>query len=82
MPEQVLPKPEPLALDTLLRVVGQQLHAADRPPKTAADWRRYWGRGKPSAEDVEVLQALARDPRYRLVFYSPEFNQAVFRRVQ
>jgi hypothetical protein len=50
--------------------------------KGAEDWRRYWGRGKPSAEDVGVLQALARDPRYRLVFYSPEFNQAVFRRVQ
>jgi hypothetical protein len=50
--------------------------------KSAEDWRRYWGRGKASAEDVSVLQALARDPRYRLVFYSPEFNQAVFRRVQ
>jgi hypothetical protein len=50
--------------------------------KSAEDWRRYWGSGKASAEDVSVLQALARDRRYRLVFYSPEFNQAVFRRVQ
>jgi hypothetical protein len=50
--------------------------------KTAEDWRRYWGRGKPSAKDVAVLQALANDARYRLVFYSPEFNQAVFRRIQ
>src|SRR5260221_7957616 len=50
--------------------------------KSAEDWRRYWARGEPSAEDVSVLQALARDSRYRLAFYSPEFNQAVFRRVQ
>jgi len=50
--------------------------------KSAGDWRRYWARGEPSAEDVSVLNALSRDPRYRLVFYSPQFNQAVFRRIQ
>jgi hypothetical protein len=50
--------------------------------KSAEDWRRYWGRGAPSAEDVNVLQALARDPRYQLVYYSPRLNQAVFRRIQ
>jgi hypothetical protein len=50
--------------------------------KSAEDWRRYWARGTPSAGDVVVFQALAHDSRYRLVFYSPEFNQAVFRRVQ
>lgn len=50
--------------------------------KSAGDWRRYWGQGTPSAEDVNVLQVLARDPRYQLVYYSPRFNQAVFRRIQ
>ncbi|HEX3069204.1 MAG TPA: hypothetical protein VHX14_11600 [Thermoanaerobaculia bacterium] len=50
--------------------------------KSAGDWRRYWGQGTPSPEDVSVLQALARDSRYQLVYYSPRFNQAVFRRIQ
>ena len=50
--------------------------------KSAEDWRRYWGRGEPSAEDVSVLRALAADPHFRLVYLSPRLNQAVFRRIQ
>lgn len=48
--------------------------------KTAADWYRFWGRGEPSAEDVAVVEALKRDPRFRLVFYTP-LIQAVFQRI-
>jgi hypothetical protein len=49
--------------------------------KSAGDWRRYWGQGTPSAEDVSVVRTLALDPRYQLVYYSSRFNQAVFRRI-
>jgi dienelactone hydrolase len=40
MPEQVLPKPQPEALDQLLRAPGLALHAADRPPRDRADWEQ------------------------------------------
>ena len=42
---------------------------------------RYIGRGTPSADDVRLLNLLLRDRRFRLIYYEPRMNQAVFWRV-
>ncbi|MCU1246940.1 MAG: hypothetical protein JWN02_2850, partial [Acidobacteria bacterium] len=43
-------------------------------------WRRYLGHGTATAEDLAVVNALLRDPRYECVFLDRKLNQAVFRR--
>ncbi len=43
-------------------------------------YRRYLGRGKPAAEDLAVVRAVAADPRYELLHAIPSHIQAVFRR--
>lgn len=43
--------------------------------------RRYLLRGRPSAADLRVFDALRADSRFRLVFYNPRMLQAVFQRV-
>jgi len=40
MPDQVLPKPQPQALDEFLREQGRALRAADQPPKSRDAWRQ------------------------------------------
>lgn len=42
---------------------------------------RYIGQGTPTPDDVRLLLALSKDPRFRLVYFSKKSNQAVFRRV-
>jgi len=42
--------------------------------------RTYLARGRPTADDVRVFEALLHDPRYELVYYNSRFVQAVFRR--
>jgi cephalosporin-C deacetylase-like acetyl esterase len=78
MPDPVLPKPQPQALDQLLRRQGLALHAKDQPPKTLDDWakRRAALRqsmlaalgpvpDKPCPLNAEVLGTLKR-PGYRI----------------
>src|SRR5262245_11344240 len=40
MPDTVLPKPEPLAFDNLMRAQALAIHAKDQPPKTLDEWRK------------------------------------------
>src|SRR5437588_10145885 len=40
MPDPVLPKPQPLAFDQLMRRQALALHAKDQPPKTLAEWAK------------------------------------------
>ncbi len=40
MPDQVLPKPQPTALDQLLRAQARALHAKDQPPADRPAWQR------------------------------------------
>jgi|GEM_PF-776969 len=42
---------------------------------------RYIGHGSPSADDVRLLNLLLHDMRFRLIYYEPRMNQAVFWRV-
>jgi len=42
---------------------------------------RYIGHGSPSADDVRLLNLLLHDARFRLIYYEPRMNQAVFWRV-
>jgi hypothetical protein len=42
---------------------------------------RYLGRGRPSEEDLRVVRALSRDPRFKLLGYRRGDNQALFERV-
>lgn len=49
--------------------------------KTLADARRYFHRNEPSEAELRVVEALRRDPRFRLVWEDPRRNQAIFRRV-
>ncbi|MGZ8853073.1 MAG: hypothetical protein ACXW2X_06730, partial [Thermoanaerobaculia bacterium] len=44
--------------------------------------RNFLVRGKPAAEDTRVLRYLRGDSRFRLVFYNPVWNQAVFQRIR
>jgi hypothetical protein len=44
--------------------------------------RSFLVRGKPSAADTRVLRYLQADKRFRLVFYNPAWNQAVFQRIR
>ena len=44
--------------------------------------RTFLVRGRPTAEDTRVLRYLRRDPRFRLVFYNPTWNQAVFQHIR
>ncbi len=44
--------------------------------------RSFLVRGKPSAADTRVLRYLRADSRFRLVFYNPVWNQAVFQRIR
>lgn len=49
------------------------------------DMGKFWnfvGRGKPAPDDVRLLLALERDPRFVQVYYEPRANQAVFRRIR
>ena len=43
--------------------------------------RMFLTRGTPTAEDTRVLRYLRGDSRFRLVFYNPVWNQAVFQRI-
>ncbi len=45
-------------------------------------WRTYFMKGTPTPEDMAVLLAVSRDPRFRLVYREPRINQAVFARVR
>ncbi|MEY2549592.1 MAG: hypothetical protein QOD64_2174 [Verrucomicrobiota bacterium] len=48
------------------------------------DMGKFWeyiGHGTPSAEDVRLFSLLLHDARFRLIFYQPRGNQAVFWRV-
>lgn len=40
----------------------------------------YFWKGLPTDEELRVLRAVMRDPRFRLVFHDPAHNQAVFAR--
>ncbi|HSP14820.1 MAG TPA: hypothetical protein VLV78_08720 [Thermoanaerobaculia bacterium] len=44
--------------------------------------RSFLVRGKPSEADTRVLRYLRADSRFRLVFYNPAWNQAVFQRIR
>jgi hypothetical protein len=44
--------------------------------------RSFITRGKPTADDTRVLRYLRGDNRFRLVFYNPVWNQAVFQRIR
>ena len=45
-----------------------------------SQWRQQLVAGRPTPEDLRVVEHLRRDPRFELVFYNPMLNQAVFRR--
>lgn len=48
------------------------------------DMGKFWqyiGHGSPSADDVRLLNLLLHDARFRLIYYEPRTNQAVFWRV-
>lgn len=49
--------------------------------RTYGDQARYIGEGRPTEGDVLLFRQLLGDPRYRLVFYLPWRNQALFQRV-
>ncbi|MEI7893327.1 MAG: hypothetical protein WCI05_09550 [Myxococcales bacterium] len=49
--------------------------------RTMGDWHKYIGAGRATAEDIALVKQLKVDPRFRLVYYLPKFNQAVFQRV-
>ncbi len=65
-----------VVIDRSFRIIWQHPEFHD-----TSQWRRYLGKGTPSAEDTRVLRALARDPRFRLVFFDRWQNQAVFQRI-
>ena len=47
------------------------------------DMGRFWrliNQGRPSADDLKVGLALSQDPHWRLVYYLPAENQAIFHR--
>jgi hypothetical protein len=44
--------------------------------------RSFLVRGTPSAADTRVLRYLQADKRFKLVFYNPAWNQAVFQRIR
>jgi hypothetical protein len=44
--------------------------------------RQYLVRGKPTPDELRVLNALRGDSRFRLVFYNERTNQAVFQRIR
>jgi len=44
--------------------------------------RMFLVRGQPAPEDTRVLRYLRGDRRFRLVFYNPVWNQAVFQRIR
>jgi hypothetical protein len=49
------------------------------------DMGKFWafiGRGRPAPEEVRLLNALRNDPRWMLMFYDRQTNNAVFRRVE
>lgn len=55
----------------------------DRPEfKDLSQARMFLLRGKPLPEDTRVLRYLYADRRFRLLFYNPTWNQAVFQRIR
>jgi hypothetical protein len=49
------------------------------------DMGKFWayiGRGTPAPEEVRLLVALRNDPRWMMMFYDRQANNAVFRRVK
>lgn len=65
-----------VVIDRSFRVIWQHPDFHD-----TSQWQTYLAHGSPSAEDTRVLRALARDPRFRLVFFNRWQNQAVFERI-
>jgi hypothetical protein len=42
--------------------------------------RQYFGKGTPAPNNFKILHQLAQDPAFELVYYNPNFNQALFHR--
>lgn len=51
------------------------------PNLTDLGQMKYIGRGTPTVDDVRLINALRRDPRFKLAFENPATNQAVFERI-
>lgn len=54
----------------------------DKNMKSLADAQQLFHSNRPSEEELRVVKALSRDPRFELVWTEPRRNQAVFRRVR
>lgn len=65
-------------------VIDRTWHTIWQHPgfRDISQWRTQLGYGKLTADDLRTLEAVRRDPRFRLVFYNRFRNQAVFRRVR
>lgn len=50
--------------------------------KDMGDGWTHLGNGRPAPGDVRFLNLMKQDPRFRLVYQLPKFNQSVFRRVR
>jgi hypothetical protein len=83
-PVQMLRPGTPIADDVRFVVIDRAWNMIWRHPDFTdlSQSRRYLTRGNPRADDLRVLNALRADRRFRLVFYNPKANQAVFQRVQ
>jgi hypothetical protein len=65
-------------------VVDRQWNIVWQGPQFAdlSEAHRFLARGKPAPEDTRVLRYLVNDSRFRMVFYNPSWNQAVFQRIR
>jgi len=73
---QIRPRAQWVIVDRAYNVIW-----GDPDFKDISQWQRYLGRGSPRPSDLEVVEALLRDPSYALVFYNRHEVQAVFRRL-
>ncbi len=76
--------PPLIRVDTDWVVIDRQWNILWENPnyRDLSQARTFMVRGQPSAADTRVLRYLRNDSRFRLVFYNPRWNQAVFQRIR
>jgi hypothetical protein len=82
LPEEATPDSIPPSVQWVM--VDRSWNQIWENPKLT-DMGKFWsyvGRGTPSPEEVRLLVALRHDPRWMLVFYDRQTNNAVFRRLK
>lgn len=75
-------RPPRIPPDAKWIIIDRQLNIRWRHPDYVdlSEWRKFQSRGFVKHEDLLVFDSLRRDPRFRLVYYYPTMNQAVFER--